>query len=309
MNEPMNPSTAHEPTLRTDSALFGDEPLPATRAPKSPWARFLPAALALIVLLAGVAWFLARREPPASSQQMEQVAAMQSALAPVAPPEAEIRHPIPGEPAPSLPELAGSDRAFAEALAGVLPGGALSRWLIPQNLIRNIVATVDNVPRQTLARRLVPVVPVPGTFTVAERASGFVIDAANAQRYVPLVRVLEAIDPEKLVAVYVRWYPRFQDAYRELGYPSGYFNDRLVEAIDSLLAAPASPATIEVTQPKVLWQFADAGFEALPAGQKIMLRMGSDNAARVKARLALIRRLVTRVPPNSGSASRQAIVE
>ncbi|OIQ76552.1 hypothetical protein GALL_417610 [mine drainage metagenome] len=42
-------------------------------------------------------------------------------------------------------------------------------------------------------------------------------------------------------------------------------------------------------QPKVLYQFADPKLEARSAGQKIMIRMGADNAAKVKAKLAEIR--------------------
>ena len=86
--------------------------------------------------------------------------------------------------------------------------------------------------------------------------------------------------------MYTQWYPRFQEAYRELGYPNGSVNDPLVEAIDTLLATPTSVGPLAVVQPKVLWEFADPRLEALPAGQKIMLRMGPENADRVKAKLA-----------------------
>jgi Protein of unknown function (DUF3014) len=38
-----------------------------------------------------------------------------------------------------------------------------------------------------------------------------------------------------------------------------------------------------------MYQFADAKLESLSAGQKIMLRMGSANQARVKAKLNEVR--------------------
>ena len=38
--------------------------------------------------------------------------------------------------------------------------------------------------------------------------------------------------------MYKQYYPLFQQAYVDLGYPEGYFNDRLVEVIDHLLATP-----------------------------------------------------------------------
>ena len=79
-----------------------------------------------------------------------------------------------------------------------------------------------------------------------------------------------------LVSLYVRHYPLFQQSYRELGYPNGHFNDRLVEAIDLMLATPESPAALKVVQPKIFYEFADRDLEQLPAGQKLMLRIGRD---------------------------------
>jgi hypothetical protein len=51
-------------------------------------------------------------------------------------------------------------------------------------------------------------------------------------------------------------------------------------------------APIKLTQPKILYEYADPELERRSAGQKIMMRMGSDNAARVKAKLSQFRREV-----------------
>ena len=63
-------------------------------------------------------------------------------------------------------------------------------------------------------------------------------------------------------------YPLLQEEYRTLGYPSGEFNDRLIEAIDDLLATPDVAGSIQLVQPKVMYQFANPHLEALSAGQK-----------------------------------------
>src|SRR4029450_3313423 len=103
---------------------------------------------------------------------------------------------------------------------------------------------------------------------------------------------------QKLVALYVRFYPWFQQAYRDLGYPSGYFNDRLVDVIDLLLATPEITGPVVLVQPRVLYTFADPRLEALPAGQKMMIRMGPENTAQVKVKLRELRRALTgAVPP------------
>jgi hypothetical protein len=103
----------------------------------------------------------------------------------------------------------------------------------------------------------------------------------------------------------VHFYPLIQQDYRDLGYPKGYFNDRLIEAIDDLLAAPESKDPLQVVQPKVLYQYADPELEARSAGQKIMMRIGNENAAKLKAKLQEIRRELTGPqgnPPGPGQA-------
>ena len=42
----------------------------------------------------------------------------------------------------------------------------------------------------------------------------------NSARYAPVVALVHAIDTKQLVATYVRFYPLFQQAYRELAYPT-----------------------------------------------------------------------------------------
>ena len=121
-------------------------------------------------------------------------------------------------------------------------------------------------------------------------AGGFTPDSTNYARYAPYVRVFEAIEPQALVQAYVRTYPLFQRAYEELGFPGKYFNDRLMEAIDDLLATPELATAPELMRPRVLYEFADPDLETRSAGQKMLLRMGQENAVRVKAKLREIRR-------------------
>jgi hypothetical protein len=156
---------------------------------------------------------------------------------------------------------------------------------------------VDNLPRRAVAVRMLPTKPVPGAFLALDLGGDIVIAPQNAARYDNHVRVMEALDTKALVALYVRWYPLFQQAYRELGYPDGHFNDRLVEVIDHLLAAPEAPEPIAVMRPKVLYEYVDPALEARSAGERLLLRIGSANAARVKAKLGEIRAALVEQSP------------
>ncbi len=250
--------------------------------------------LAAVIVIAGgvAAWWHFRPEPVPETPP---VAAAPPAPAPApAAPEPRIEHPVPPPPeaATPLPPLADSDRAASEMLASLFGHEAFVRFFVGDDVVRRFVATVDNLPRKSAAQRLFPVRPVPGVFHVAGGDEAFAIGADNSLRYRPYVLAMEQVEAKKLAAAYIRYYPLFQAAYQELGYPDGYFNDRLVQAIDDLLAAPAVDAPALV-QPKVLYQFADTGLETRSAGQKIMMRMGPANEARVKDKLRAIRREIT----------------
>ncbi|MBK6804569.1 MAG: DUF3014 domain-containing protein [Betaproteobacteria bacterium] len=78
----------------------------------------------------------------------------------------------------------------------------------------------------------------------------------------------------------MRFYPLFQEAYREQGYPNAYFNDRLVQALDLLIATREAPGQLAIVQPKVLYEFADPALRGAASGQKILLRMGRECRAR-----------------------------
>ena len=120
------------------------------------------------------------------------------------------------------------------------------------------------------------------------------------------MQVVSAIDPKTLAAIYFRLYPLFQQAYENLGYPGKYFNDRLVLAIDSMLATPDVPGPISLVRPKVFYQFSDPKLEALPAGQKLLIRMGPQNASVIKAKLQQFRAAITATPPQMSQPAQTA---
>ena len=215
-----------------------------------------------------------------------------------APAPPAIRYPVKpdGPPAEPLPTLNESDSAMRDALA-VLFGKDLEKFFNLNDIVHRIVATIDNLPRDSVPLRLMPVKPVPELLVTTRAGEGLALSRKNSARYDPYVRLAEAVPTQALVAVYRRFYPLFQKQYENLGYPDRYFNDRLVEVIDHLLEAPEADQPVLLSQPGVLYQFADPKLERLSAGQKILLRMGRENALKIKATLREIRQaLVSKAP-------------
>lgn len=245
----------------------------------------------VIVALAAAGWYWwQNREPPYLPPPTK--AETKPAEEPAGP-----KHPIAAETAAPLPALAESDGALQRALGEVFGPEAVQRFLNFDGFIRRIVASVDNLPRETLSTRLNPMRPTTGAFVTRGKDASLAIAPDNANRYTPLVRVVEHVDASKAVAVYTHFYPLFQQAYEELGYPGKYFNDRLVEAIDNLLDAPEPNGPIALKQPKVLYQYADPELESRSAGQKIMMRIGRANEAIVKAKLREVRQEIVNAAP------------
>ena len=197
-------------------------------------------------------------------------------------------------PAP-LPLLDESDNAIAASIRQLTDIAGLFSF---ESFIRHFVVTIDNMTNQKLPQRYVFTQKVPATFTVIKQdVDTALLDEKNFKRYESFVSMAEYIDTRKLVVQYIRFYPLFQEAYEELGYPGRYFNDRFIQVIDHLLKAPEVNGSIKLVRPKVFWLFANPELESLSAGQKILVRIGPENAGRVKVKLKELRRLLTTFSP------------
>jgi hypothetical protein len=253
---------------------------------------------AIAIVAAGLGGWLYWRSHHAPMPTVP-VGAQPEAAAPE--PAARIEHPVPAAPGEAanktLPELNDSDKAVIDALGEASSGVGVAQYLVPESVIRHLVVTVDNLPRQKIAVDKRPVTPAPGAFIADGDELHATLDRRNFRRYEPMMDVIRKADMQRFAAVYLRFYPLFQQTYQDLGYPTGYFNDRLVKAIDLLLATPQITGPVELVRPNVMYVFADPKLEALPAGQKLLIRMGPDNATAVKAKLMELRAIITAAAP------------
>ncbi len=256
----------------------------------------------LVVIVAAAAFYFLRDEAPAASQTVTTpvaVAPQAIAASSVASSVAaivEYQPPMPVVEVDPLPTLNESDSSILAALQQ-LRGEGLLQLLVPQEVIRKFVLAVNNLAEGKVIHEYRPVVSPPPPF-VAETFSvmieGAAVDQervapANFQRYEPYVTTLALIDSDAAVAVYRRFYPLLEEAFRELGLKKPNFHSVLIAAIDNILAAPDAQGDLLLVRPKVFYQYADPALEQLPQTHKLMLRMGPENARSVKASLRQLR--------------------
>ncbi|MCH8056743.1 MAG: DUF3014 domain-containing protein [Proteobacteria bacterium] len=202
-----------------------------------------------------------------------------------------------------LPPLAESDEWVLDSLSSLAGEASVMRFFVSDNVVSRFVATVDALTSRQVPGQIMAVQDLGGEFmataneqpdTVIRNAEGdpipqYILNPANYQRYEPQVEMFEALDTQELVTLYRDYAPLCQQAYVELGYPDGDFDARLIEVIDSLLSTPEISEPLRLIKPEAFYLFTNPDLEALPAGQKALLRMGPMNAQRVKAKLREIR--------------------
>lgn len=206
------------------------------------------------------------------------------------PPPPTIRYPL---PAASMTSPAPGDASFSQSLRDWL-GRKTMALLFADELVVRIVKTVDALPGPTLPADAMPWRPVAGAMATAGRGEALVISRRNAARYNTRVDIVRRLDVGRLIALYTGFYPQFQRAYEDLTGSGAYFNDRLVEAIDDLLVAPEPSAPPRLVRVDGGYEFADRDLAMRSVGQKIMLRLGPQHSAVVKAKLRELRQELTR---------------
>jgi len=264
--------------------------------------------VSVLVVLAIGAYFWLWQSPPQLPPPTPVVSAPAIAPPPpIKPPAPAINYPVPPPPGMSeLPPIAQAGDFVKERMTELLGAKTVLAYLQIDNFVRRVVATVDNLARPLAPPSKWPIHPAPGRFTVEIGKDTSVIGATNAARYAPFVALVESVDSGRAIAMYLRLYPLFQSAYEGLGYPGKYFNDRLIAVIDLLLDTPEPSDALQVEVPEirgplkptrlwVLYRFSDPTLEGLSSGQKILLRMGSENRKRLKLKLAEIRKLIVDV--------------
>ena len=279
--------------------------------------QFLVIALIVLVIVGGIAFYLFDQEkaagPVVESPAVQSPPPIAQAPGPESEPEPETPPPfVVGEKASPgqtqldelpLPPLNESDDYVRENLESVVGEAATMQYFASEGLVTRIVATVDMLGSRQVPGNIQAIQGPGGSFAASEDPNPptiitnevgdpipqYLSDPANTRRYVAYVEMLEAIDAGQFAALYRKNYPLFQQAWRELGYTRSDFDGRLVEVIDDLLATPSVEEPYRLIKPEAVYVFADEELESLSAGQKIMLRMGSDNAARVKSKLSEFR--------------------
>ena len=191
----------------------------------------------------------------------------------------------PPEPDP-LPGLNDSDRFVQAELGELDSANAVLRQLASAQIIRKFVVLVDGMSRGDIPDRDLPVTALQTEMTVNEQGENlFLLDPVSYNRFNLLVNTFAAIDSATIAEKLDEWDPLFESAYAELGYPDRTFDMALNQAIRNVLQARVPAGDILLTRPSVHYHFADPALESLTDLEKLLIRMGPENAATVQRKV------------------------
>lgn len=275
------------------------------KSSKASWP--LIAVIVVAVIAIGVAWQYtgSNTEPvvvekpapePVSKLEPEKVGEIEQPLTEMV---AEVVEEIITPEEDPLPTLDESDDWLKFKLPEITWRKELLTLIIDEDMIRRFVVFTDNFAQGTLAYEHSPFVLPKAKFAPATDSAifqeytqgkdGAIIkqtvwqwDENSSKRFSLYVDLLRSMDSDSLVQWYLEVKPLIDEAYRELGYEDDFTNV-LQDAITRVLDMELPKSSMKLIQPSVAYRFADPQLEALPATDKLLLRLGKDNLLVMKS--------------------------
>lgn len=240
-------------------------PPPPPDPPPSPTRWVIVGAGVVIVGALLTLWWMGRAQLDTTS------------LAPTGPTEGQMASRRPKEQPLELPPLGQSDPLIRELAATLSRHPLLARLAATPSVVRAIVLAVVQIgDGKTPAKALTALEP-PGELTM----SGTRIDPATYARWNGAVTALTSVNPVDAAQVYVNVKRIFDEAYAEMGYPNGDFDQAIVRAIRTLDATPTPAAGAVVLQRPNYVEYDDPALRGLLPVQKQLLLIGPEHRRAV----------------------------
>ncbi|TFG79425.1 MAG: DUF3014 domain-containing protein [Chrysiogenales bacterium] len=178
-----------------------------------------------------------------------------------------------------------SDDSVRELIAAAAVPAAWHEWSRQKDMIRMVVAAVDNIANGLSPAAQLPFLAPADKFSVIEKNGTIILDPRSFRRYDHMANAFLSVSDKILITWYKTLRPTLEKAFKELGYPGITFSQRLQQAIEQLLQVPSIYKDVKLEKKVLSFAFADVNLENLNPAQKQLLRMGPGNTARIRKKL------------------------
>ncbi|MGD9265656.1 MAG: DUF3014 domain-containing protein, partial [Lysobacterales bacterium] len=153
--------------------------------------------LLLVVFFIAAAWYSLMREPDPVHEIPPPTLVVKSAVQeePVDPwPEDPAQEEITEPPPPPLPPLDESDESFKQELAVIAGADPLGQYLVKNQVISRLVATIDALDSRQVPPLVNPIKSPEGKFVVGTESDRYLVSEDNATRYDAYVELLQQMN-------------------------------------------------------------------------------------------------------------------
>lgn len=227
------------------------------------------AILGLLVMKGG------KKAPPPPPPPVEQPA----------PPPAPMPPAPPPEPAVVLPPLEKSDDFLREQLGKLSPEKSLADWLKTEDMVRRITAALEVMSAGKLPKDSLSFLVPKKKFSIVKSGGKILLDPKSYTRYDGAGAVADSINAQAAAKFFKTAKPLFDQACQELGKRTCDIKDTIAKDLKLLLDVPQVEGMVPLRMKIVTWEMTDPKLESLSPPQKMLIRMGPKNSAKVQGKL------------------------
>lgn len=187
--------------------------------------------------------------------------------------------------APTLPTIDKSDPVILTAIQDFSEEPLVAELLLKEDLLRSTVVFIDNFSRGDFIASFSPLIAPKAPFHIKKSDDKIYVSVLNYHRYDIYMQYIDSIDSEKLVQTYRMLKPLIDHSYAEISLPGASFDDVLNDAIAMALSVPVINGPITLKSPSVMYIFNNPALENLNDAQKLLLRLGGTNLAKLQNKL------------------------
>jgi len=235
-------------------------------------------------------------DKPAPSADMPPSAPVSEAPAAITSQSAEdtIESVVLPEPEPDLPpvtapeptielSLAEANTQLAERLSELQIAPIDEQFASKPNAIERSVAITDILRQGEVPYKLLPVARPKQKFPFADNGLAVTMDPAGFARYDGLTNTLSKLDVNTTITLFREYQSTIEQAWQALGYADKSVEPALLEVLELIMLTPDIQLDARLLKDEANWVYEDESLEKLPALQKQIMRMGPENAERLKA--------------------------
>jgi hypothetical protein len=240
-------------------------PEPPARSPKG-WIILGASAVGVVALLAF--WWMSRSQPkpaPPAPTQATDVAVGSNR---------PKRQPM------ALPPLSTSDALLRDLVGGLSRHPLLARFLATDSIVRTSVLAVEQIGEGRTPASALKVFRPDSRLAIVGAETGNV-DPRTYTRWNAPTQSLASINPQQAAQLYVNVKPLFDEAYRELGHPTGDFDESILRAMEILRETPEITREPELIRRPGYYEHGDPALRSLRPVQKQLLLTGPENRRRI----------------------------